>query len=226
MLEVGKLVIEGLRALASISILLFLAVLIIGLLVLYAPPVPGLGLEAVRSEFGHWTGLVTVSAGVIVVLRSLAWVASQCTNIVGARLNRDRLKTTAALRFTINQNMTTATLIQSIQPDKSIVSQIIVDFLVHNSASADLYLSTARLISPRVPLQDTLAVQLIVSDPRGANNYSAKHPILSGMNANGRLVLMVKRPLGRPGTFLRAVICFTDNTGHEYEITSKLWVSR
>ena len=66
MSDLAKWLGDGLKALAATPVSLFLAVFIVGLLVLYAPPVPGLGLEVVRSKAGPWVGLITVAAGVFV----------------------------------------------------------------------------------------------------------------------------------------------------------------
>jgi hypothetical protein len=223
MSDLAKWLGDGLKALAATPVSLFLAVFIVGLLVLYAPPVPGLGLEVVRSKAGPWVGLITVAAGVLFVVRTLAFVAYNGTKLGLAWWDSHAPRTTPSLRFTLNPHMASATWGQAKQRDESIVTQLMLDFFVHNHASKDMYLRAARLISPRVRLQDTLPGLLTLSDPHGGRIHSASHPILPGGEANGRVVLMVRRPLGRHGNFLRVVIGLTDQTGHEYRVTAKLW---
>ena len=109
MSDLAKWLGDGLKALAATPVSLFLAVFIVGLLVLYAPPVPGLGLEVVRSKAGPWVGLITVAAGVLFVVRTLAFVAYNGTKLGLAWWDSHAPRTTPSLRLTLNPHMASAT---------------------------------------------------------------------------------------------------------------------
>jgi hypothetical protein len=214
---------DGLKALVATPVSLFLAVCIVGLVILYAPPVPGLGLQTVRLKAGPWVGLVTLAAGVLFVVRSLAFIAYNGVKIGLAWLDSRAPKTNPSLILTTNPHIASATWGRSKQSDESVVTEIMLDFFAHNQSDQLIYIRSARLIWPRVPLRDTLPVHPIVSAPYDRRTFSPRHPILPGGDAEGRVVLTVRRSLGRQGKMLGAVIGLTDQTGHEYRLKAKLW---
>lgn len=223
MSEFWKFLGDGLKALAAIPVSFFLAICIAGLLVLYLPPIPGLGLDAVRMKAGPWVGLITLTTGVLFVVRSLAWTAYNGTKLGLAWLGNRSPRTAPSLRFTLNLHMASAAWGQAKQRDGRVVTQLMLDFFVHNHAGQPMYLRAARLITPHVRLEDTLPGMLTLSHPQGGRTHSQNHPVLPGGEAEGRVVLVQNRALGRPGKFLPVVIGLTDQTGHEYRVKAKLW---
>ena len=192
MSDVWKWITDGLKALAATPAWLFLAVFIGGLIVLYAPPIPGLGLDVVRAKVGPWVGLITVAGGVLFAARTLAY------GMVWLR-GRAVPTTTPTLRFSLDPHMASAFWGRAAQMDGSTNTQLMLDFFVHSDAAQPMYLRAARLISPHVRTEDTLPGQLILSDPNGGRIFNSKHPILSGGQAEGRVVILLKGALGRLG---------------------------
>ena len=223
MLDLAKHTGDWLRTLVTIPARWFLAFFIIGLIVLYAPPMRGMALETVRSVASPWVGLATVACGVFFVVQIVSAILHAAAKIGAAWLANRTPRTTPSLYLTLNPHVASAHWVQAVQRDGSILTQLMLDFFIHNYADRVMYLRASRLISPKVRSQDTVPGLLTVSEPLGGRAHSPTNPILSGADAEGRLVMFVRRPIGRPGKFLSVVFGVTDQTGHEYRLAVKLW---
>jgi hypothetical protein len=191
--------------------------------VLYLPAFHGFDVAPIRTDYRAWVSLVTLAAVVLFVVRAAAMLLHSGTRLVSASLLRRLEKPPPSLRLTVNSQVNTTWWSMTQQQDGTVVTQMSVEFFAHNFSEGLVFLRSARLIIPRVRLQDMLPTVLAVSDPNGSNQFSSRHFLRPRGNASVLLVMMMRRAVGRPGSHLRAVFGITDQNGCEYRVKVNLW---
>jgi hypothetical protein len=203
-----------LKVLQGLSVSVLVCLTGAGLLILYAPPIEGLDLSAARKW--PWIAVATV----LVIALSMAKVADLLTSrFTGWRAERPR----AALKFTWQSAANLAWWSCSRQQDGSDVTQLVADLNAFNLTDEYVNVVAARLIKPRVNREAEMPPVFVVSHPGGRVDNSRDYPVRARSNAHVRLVMMVRKRLGKPSEHLWVIVGLTEQNGYEHRLRMRLW---
>ncbi len=204
--------------LRKLSPALWLGLALTGALILYLPPVSGLDLSAARRW--PWTAPATLASACIGMVLCLVRLGDFAFKLflawVAARPSR-------SLSIVAESAINTSWWGAAEQADGSTTTQIKAEFDVYNRTDQPVRIVRTRLIRPRVHDAQHLQGLTTLADVRDPYRTSMTLFVAPLATMHGHLHVLIRKRLGRSGSFLPVTVGLTDQHGHEHRVYIRLW---